>query len=191
MRWLQESAGSDGSNFDFSCTIESPVNEHRLYLLTRETYIEPTAMVAGMLAMLALIVLRFGDPDHWMEPEWEISKMGSDGRLSVAGFLRSMRNRIRGGSISIRTVAEWLLHDYIILQHQIVATGKLPDNTFRFQREGERISFFRLENRLEFMDSRFDAIGTTVHELGLCGDLRLPDHGLTASGRALLEGNRV
>jgi len=186
-RWLEALVGADGAAFDERCNLDSPVHEHKLYRLAIDPYAEPAAMAAGMLTVLALITLRFGHPNLWMEPEWTISKMGSDGRLSVDGFLRSIRHRIQRGSISIGEVTAWLLQDYVILQHHIIATGKLPENTFRFQREGNRLSFFRLANRLDFTDSRFDAISTTVHELGFCGDFRLTSHDLTASGRELLE----
>jgi len=76
--------------------------------------------------------------------------------------------------------------DSIILQHQLVASSKLPDNTFRFQREGNRLRFYRFENPLEFMDSRFFALSTTIHELGLCADCAQPTHPLTSDGMTLL-----
>ncbi len=68
---------------------------------------------------------------------------------------------------------------------QLVAASKLPENTFRFQREGDRMRFFRLENGLGFTDSRFHALSTTIHELGLCGNLYQPLHSLTQDGKRL------
>jgi len=144
-------------------------------------------MVAGMLTMLALTYLRFGHPERWGEADWDISRMGADGRLSVDGFVRTLQRKLRSGPVTIGETVRWLLEDYVILQHQLVATGKLPENTFRFQREGQRLHFYALENSLSFMNSRFDALSTTLHELGLCGDLRQVDHSLTADGQQLLE----
>ena len=72
------------------------------------------------------------------------------------------------------------------MQHQLIASSKFPDNTFGFRREGNRLRFFSLSNSLTFNDSRFDALSTTVHELGLCGDSRQPDHGLTHDGYKLV-----
>jgi hypothetical protein len=139
-----------------------------------------------MITLLALIYLRFGHREVWQDPEWEISTMGADGRLSVHEFIQSLRHRLRSGPVTIGEIARWLYQDYIILQHRLMATSKLPDNTFRFQQEGNRLRFYNLNNSLEFMDSRFDALSTMVHELGLCGDLRRPEHPLTNDGRRLL-----
>jgi hypothetical protein len=113
-------------------------------------------------------------------------QIGADNRLSVDGFIQGVQSRLRGGSITIAGILHWLLDDYIILQHYITATSKWPENTFRFQREGDHLRFFRLDNGLGFLDSRFEAVSTTVHELGLCSDFRLPDHPLTQTGHDLL-----
>ena len=132
----------------------------------------------------------FEQPDLWLQSEWAISRMGADGRLSVDGFVKTMHRRLQSGGISIGEITRWLFGDYIILQHQLVANSKLPDNTFRFQREGDRLRFYNLWNSLTFMDSRFDALSTTLHELGLCGDFRRPSHPLTTDGQRLLaDGN--
>ncbi len=143
------------------------------------------AVIGGMLVILSLIYLRFQVPDHWQHPAWEISRMGQDGRLSVADFMHALRYRLQSRSTSIRHIVQWLYNDYIILQHQLVAASKLPENTFRFQREGDRMRFFRLENGLGFTDSRFHALSTTIHELGLCGNLYQPLHSLTQDGKRL------
>ncbi|HIE54153.1 MAG TPA: hypothetical protein EYP90_03040 [Chromatiaceae bacterium] len=185
--WLTSLAGADGLEFDEACGLQTPVHEHRLYSLALGHRIEPDVMVAGMVTMLAVIYLRFGHPECWQRPEWEIAKMGRAGRLPLHGFIQDLRQRIQGGPITINEIARWLYRDYIMLQHQVVATQKLPDNTFRFRREGTRLQFYNLENRLSFMDSRYDALSTMIHELGLCGNLYHLDHPLTADGRLLLE----
>lgn len=186
--WLQQVAGvSPTDDFDAACTLATPLHEHRLYCLAEQYRSAPDVMVAGMLTMLALTYLRFGKPERWVEADWDISCMGADGRLSVDGFVRTLHRRLRSGPVTIGEIARWLLEDYVILQHQLVATGKLPENTFRFQREGQRLHFYPLDNSLGFMNSRFDALSTTLHELGLCGDLRQADHPLRPDGRRLLE----
>jgi len=185
--WLAGLAGADGTAFDVACTIDAPVHEHRLYRLAMEHRGSPEVMVAGMITMLALILLRFDQPDLWRQSEWEICRMGADGRLSVDGFLRALDSKLQRGPVSIRQIARWLYGDYIILQHQLVASRKLPDNTFRFRREGDRLRFYNLENTLGFMNSRFNAISTTIHELGLCADFRRSAHPLTPDGEQLLQ----
>ncbi len=185
--WLTDLAGKSENGLDRSASLDSPLHEHRLYRLAKENRRSPEVMVAGMMTMLALICLRFGRPDLWERPEWEISSMGADGRLSVDDFVKSLHRRIRSGHVTISDIARWLFADYIILQHQLVATSKLPDNTFRFRREGDRLRFYNLHNSLRFMNSRFEAISTTLHELGLCGEFGRADHSLTSDGQMLLE----
>ena len=55
-----------------------------------------------------------------------------------------------GGAVTVRTLEQGKVNaanifstSPAILQHQLVATGKLPDNTFRFEREGNHLRFHR------------------------------------------------
>ena len=191
LQWVQILVGSDQVGFDAVCTLDAPIQEQKLYRLAIEKSTVPHVMVAGMILLLSLIYLRFGLPGRWRDPAWEISRLGQDGRLSLADFIQTLRQRLERRSTTIREVTQWLYNDYVILQHQLVAASKLPENTFRFQREGNRLLFYRLENSLSFMDSRFSALSTTVHELGLCGDLAQPVHPLTAEGQLLLDEGDV
>ena len=185
--WLVNLVGSTETSFDEACRLESSLNEHRLYELALSDRNAPDVMIAGMITLLALIYLRFGHPQLWLKPEWEVSHMGSDGRLSLDGFVRTLRERLQSGSLTISEFAHWIFNDYVILQHQLIATGKLPDNTFRFERDGDQLRFYVLDNALAFSDSRFDALSTTVHELGLCGSFAEAEHFLTPDGQRLLD----
>lgn len=184
--WLESLAGAGGAAFDAACGLDAPLHEHKLYRLVEQHRGTRDTMVAGMITMLALIDLRFGRPELWQQPEWELARMGQNGRLPLDGFVRSLRRRLES-PVTIFEVVRWLYSDYVIQQHIAVATGKLPDNTFRFQRQGGRLQFYQLDNSLRFMDSRYDALSTIVNELGLCGNLSRPGHALTADGRRLLE----
>jgi hypothetical protein len=185
--WLISLVGASDEAFDAACGLQSPLHEHRLYELALGGRSVPDGMIAGMITMLALIYLRFGHPQLWLKAEWEVSRMGSDGRLSLDGFMRFLRERLRSGPITIGEFARWIYNDYIILQHQLVATAKLPDNTFRFERDGDRLRFYVLDNALGFTDSRFDALRTAVHELGFCGNFYGAVHPLTPDGQQLLD----
>lgn len=187
LNWLKALVNTDDAGFDAACTLHSPVQEHQLYQLATDNRTDPSIMVAGMVTMLALVYLRFSRPGLRLQPEWFISQMGDNGRLSVDGFIQAMKRWVNRGGATIEEVARWLYADYIILQHQLIATGKLPENTFRFRREGALLQFYNLPNALRFMDSRFDALSTTVYELGLCGPLWETKHALTAEGLTLLE----
>lgn len=190
LEWLERTIGSTRSTFDEKCGLESPVNEDKLYRLALKHRADPHIMVAGMVVLLSLLYLRFGSPGRWLQPEWEICRMGSEGRLSLDGFIRTLfRQQDRRGQ-SLMNITRWVYEDYVILQHRLVATSKLPDNTFRFQREGNALRFYTFDNTLGFSNSRYEALSTTIHELGLCGDLLDPEHLLTKDGQRLLaEGN--
>lgn len=179
--------GSDYQNIDQRCNLESKINEDVLYQLGRSNRPNGKLVVTGMLMILVIIFLRFNHIDLWQEPEWEISKLGSDGRLSVDGFIRQTKKMTDKG-LTVFEFVKWIYEKYVIQQHIIVATRKLPDNTFRFRREGNRLRFFHQDNNINFMNSRFDSISTTIYELGYCGDLHFPDHRLTDYGRRLLKG---
>ncbi len=185
--WLQKLSDARGMQFDAACTINKPLHEDRLYNLANDDRTSAAGMVAGMVTMLGFIYLRFNQPALWQQSEWEIARMGYESRLSVDGFIKQLQRQIKSGPVTIGEITRWLYNDYIILQHQLIATSKLPENTFRFQREGDALHFYSLDNQLEFMNSRYYALSTTICELGLCGDLRQPDHKLTRDGRYLLE----
>ena len=187
LNWLQNLAGTTERDFDPACGITSPIHEHRIYQLAQEYRNQADVMIAGMTVMLGLVALRFSSSNLRMQPEWEISRMGGDARLSIDGFIRKLQCKLNSGPVTIAEVTRWIYENDIILQHELVATSKLPENTFRFNREGSALRFHNLVNSVEFMNSRFDAIRTTIYELGFCGDLSQPDHSLTFDGKYLLE----
>lgn len=187
LKWLRESASAKPGKFDEACTISSLINEHNLYEEALNNSSPPFVMTAGLLAMLGLIVLRFQNSPLQISPVWEVARMGAEVRLSMDSFLRNLDAYVKASHPTIAEVARWLYENHIILQHELVATSKLPENTFRFQRDGDYLQFFNLANTLGFMNSRYDAISTTIYELGLCGDLHEPKHTITQNGRTLLQ----
>ncbi len=186
LQWLRHAARTGQPSLDTPYDVGAPLHEHTLYHLAQSDE-APDVMIAGMVAMLAMMLVRFDDPDIREQPEWAISKMGADGRLSVHGFIQAVQRKLQGGPYTIAEFAHWLYADYVILQHQLVATSKLPDNTFRFRRDGDRLRFVAVYDARAFWNSRFPALSTTLNELGLCGEFESPSHPLTADGRALLE----
>lgn len=187
LSWLRGTVTAKPAKFDEACSITSPINEHRLYEEAMKTSNPAFVTTAGLLAMLGLIVLRFQDSPLQNSPAWEVARMGAEVRLSLDSFLRTLDRFVKTMRPSIFEVARWIYENHVILQHELVATSKLPENTFRFQRDGDYLQFFNLENTLGFTNSRFDAISTTIHELGLCGDLHEPGHAVTPAGKSLLK----
>lgn len=186
LNWLCDSVGAQPATFDAHCGADAPINEQRLYELMRRGRMDQRITLAAPLLMLALVYLRFAPYlDKLWEP-WKVARMGGRDRLSLHLFLISLRGLLRDKQPSIGEFARWLIAEYIILQHEFIAASKLPENTYRFQREGDWLRFFVVENNVDFMSARFEAISTTLHELGLCGPFTLPGHALSSYGAQLL-----
>lgn len=183
--WLRNNIIGKHTDIEKPFDIKSPFSENGLYKHFRNNQSYKTDIPA-MTILLLLVYLRLEDKSLRLRPEWEINRMGMNRRLSVDLYVRTMDDFLASGSVTIGEFLKWIIQDYVIIQHQAVATSKLPDNTFRFQRQGDKLRFYVHENNLNFMNSRFDAIATTVHELGLCGNLGLPKHALTREGKRLL-----
>jgi hypothetical protein len=186
-RWLLSTAGTTEADFDSDCGIDYPIREHALYEAAIDPDDAPDVMTAGMLCILALTYLRFAQNPIRDGPEWAVARMGAEARLSMEAYLGDVRRRLDRGPLSVMEFAKWLYSSYVILQHQLVATRKLPENTFRFRRQGDRLQFYPLRNTLVFNDSRFTALSYHVHELGFCGAFTEEGHGLTPDGRKLLK----
>jgi hypothetical protein len=140
-----------------------------------------------MVVMLAVIALRFADPALRVRPEWEIARMGGRERLSFDGFLRHLERLMARPDLTIADVLRFVTERYVVAQHLLVARGKLPENTFRFEREDGGLRFYALPNPVAFADSRFDAISTHLHELGLCSRFATEGHWLSSEGEQVLE----
>jgi len=186
-QWLISVAGTREKEFDQACGISCPISEHALYFAASEVDDAPEVMTAGMLCILAMTYLRFAQSELRDGPEWAVARMGAEGRLSMEGYLGEVQRRLGRGQLPVMEFAQWLYSSYVILQHQLVATRKLPENTFRFRRQNDSLQFYPLKNTLVFNDSRFTALSTHVHELGFCGDFTEEGHGLTPDGRKLLK----
>jgi len=182
--WV-ENAADLRSDIEAPYRFDSALHEHHLYRLIRQHRNRSDIAVPAALTMLALVWLRFSARELQLRPEWEVARMGSDGRLSMASFINQLRRRA-SSDYTLAEFARWIVRDYVIDQHQIVALRKMPDNTFRFSWDRDRLRFFRLENSLEFMDSRFDALAATLQDLGFCGDFSLGTQALTPAGEAFV-----
>jgi hypothetical protein len=162
-------------------------DEHRLYWWGAYPGTEPET-VPGMLAMLLIGFARVGWPSTEADyPDvWHLLGLGGVQRLAMTRFLTRLR-RDHMARTPIGDVLRWIYHDYIINQHQRVAVGKLPDDTYRFRREGDRIWFQQHDNRLVMPDPRFRSLAGAVHDLGFVSNVHHGPHRLTADGRKLLE----
>lgn len=144
--------------------------------------------LAADLTLLSLVAARLwrtelalAAPDDWFPV-----RAGGHERLGMQNFLNQLRDRVHDGA-TVRDVAEWLTLDYVVSQHERVATAKLSatGDTFRFRREAGRLRFFSKVAEVRRNDSRFDALATFLFELGWSGYLEEADHTLSEEGEEL------
>jgi hypothetical protein len=163
------------------------LDEHALYLACREYDEDNGRTLVALLALVLLLRERFGLPARPLEyvDEQVLLAEGGSLRIGMARFMYQFNQRMLRGP-NLGELARWLIEDFVIVQHERVATAKLPDDTYRVRRVGDAVRFFAQEAPAVFNDSRFHALSTTVHELGWVTSFRQPDRRLTASGRDLL-----
>ncbi|MGH3115874.1 MAG: hypothetical protein ACRDQ2_01935, partial [Gaiellales bacterium] len=153
--WLVSTANVAGS-LDDGWDIEAPLHEHSLYLWCRQPGEEPET-VPGMAALLLLVAARLGAPGTaaQYDEDWDIVIEGGVQRLATSRFFSQLRRRSMGGD-TVGEFLRWVFSDYVIRQHERVAVGKLPDDTYRFRRDGAALRFFDQPAVALMNNSRFD-----------------------------------
>ena len=145
-------------------------------------------VLAAALTLATFVAARLWPPElALIEPaDWFPVLAGGRDRLGLQRFIDALRARVDSDA-TIGEVARWLTLDYVIEQHERVASAKLPKtgDTFRFRREAGRLRFFPKDARAGMNNSRFNALATFVYELGWSGYLYDEDHGLTEEGELL------
>ncbi len=144
--------------------------------------------LAAALTLITFVAARLGSPQlPLIEPaDWFPVVEGGRERLGIQRFLSDLKTRVAAGA-TIGDIAKWLTVDYVISQHERVATAKLPTtgDTFRFRREAGRLRFFPKDAQVGMNDSRFNALATFLFELGWSGYLYEPDHALSVEGETI------
>lgn len=183
--WITATAGT-GTNVDGIWPNDSPLTEDRLASWHAGPADDP-ALAAAMIALLLLIRERVGRPARQIQigEDMDILMAGGAERLAMTRFFDRVRRAITAGA-TVGEFARSLVLDFVIRQHERVAMSKLPEDTFRFRRDGDRLHFSTLRVVTGFNDSRFTAISTIVAELGLAGGLQTADHSLSPTGMTLL-----
>jgi hypothetical protein len=163
------------------------LDEHVLYQACQDFDTDDGQTLTALVALILLLRERFGLPKRSAEFWQEQSLLAEGGALrnGMARFMLLLNRRLLRNP-TIAELARWLIEDFVIVQHERVATAKLPDDTYRVRRVGEGLRFFAQETPAEFNDSRFLALSTTVHELGWVTTFRDAERALTPSGRTLL-----
>lgn len=145
-------------------------------------------VLAGSVTLLALVTARLWAPELALRApdDWFPVIEGGRERLGMQRFLAGLRQRVEVGS-TVADVVRWLTVEYVIEQHERVATAKLPTtgDTFRFRREQGRMRWFAKDALVGMNDSRFNALSTFLYELGWSGYLYEDGHQLTPEGERI------
>jgi len=177
-----------GGDLDSAWEVGAPVTEHALYRWAART--DEPAVIPAALLILVLIAVRIGAPAVQMAyaDDWDICLDGGVSRLALNRFFSQWR-RHRMASMTLAGAARWLLSDYVIRQHERVAIAKLAQtgDTFRFRRQGDQLRFYEADAPARMSNSRFQALATTIYELGLVENLYAERHLLSPDGRRLLD----
>jgi hypothetical protein len=120
--------------------------------------------LAHLFSMYLLSLLRIRDV-AMDEVDTKMIREGGVKRVGMASALRALERDIASRR-SIAEVALRVITDNVLTQHERVAIAKLPDDTFRFRRDGLAINFFSHKHEYQSNDSRFRSIASA------CGDLR-------------------
>lgn len=151
-------------------------------------------VLAGALTLATFVAARLWTPElALVEPaDWFPVRAGGRERLGMQRFITDLRDRATAGA-TVVDVARWLTSDYVIAQHERVATAKLATtgDTFRFRREAGRLRFFRKDATVGMNNSRFNSLATFVYELGWAGYLYEPGHDVTEEGGLLLASGDI
>ena len=144
--------------------------------------------LAASLALLAFVAARLWKTELALlaHEDWFPVRAGGRLRLGMQRFLNKLREFADDGA-TVQQVTEWLTRDYVISQHERVATAKLSStgDTFRFRREAGRLRFFPKGAQAGMNNSRFNALATFLFELGWAGYLYEEHHGLSAEGEKM------
>jgi hypothetical protein len=84
-----------------------------------------------------------------------------------------------------------VVDNHVISQHERVALSKLPADTFRYRRNGNRLEFFAQSNQFRMNASRFESLSTICAEIGWCGVISEPNHDLTSEGESVRKFGKV
>ena len=112
---------------------------------------------------------------------YQVATEGGNNQPGLASFAAQLRQHL-DGEPTVSDTLGWLTRRFILVAHERIATGKLPDFTFRFRIEEGRLRFFtRPGVDFGLADSRHSALVTLARDLGFW-DLRDGVPSVTSAG---------
>ena len=143
---MAEVDGSAGANRVWPRN--SGLDEHALYSACRNDDEDDGRTLVALLTMVLLLRERFGLPSRSLEYVKEQTLLAEGGslRIGMARFMHQLNQRMLRNP-TLGELARWLIEDYVIVQHERVATAKLRDDTYRVRRVGDALRFFAKRRR--------------------------------------------
>lgn len=164
------------------------LTEDHLLRMLQSNELDENGELAALFVMYVMTLSRLWSadlPNTVSAEDWDPVLDGDRRRISLQLALQQLRHDAVTGR-TVREVLERVVEQHVLAQHQRVALAKLPDDTYRYRREGDRLRFFDQPTAFRMNDSRFRALSTVCTELGWCGHLADPDHPLSEDGQSLL-----
>jgi hypothetical protein len=137
----------------------------------RTVYVGSKHALAGVLMLLALFDrVRVMDAVPADSGWHEISRQGGNSQPGLLGFVSRFRSHLSQEPVLADTLA-WLVLNFVIKAHDRIATTKLPDFTFRFRLEGDRLRFYNSPGiGFDLADSRHSSLSSLGRDMGLWSD---------------------
>ena len=152
--WAVGAAAADG-DLDAAWDSTPAISEHTLYRWADQS--DEPAVIPAALCILALVAARIGAPGTQAAyaDDWDICLDGGISRLALNRFFTQWRRQSMAG-LTLADAARWLIDDYVIRQHERIATTKLAQSgdTFRFRRHGDQLRFFEAPTSVRMSNSR-------------------------------------
>jgi len=158
------SAAEITQKLDGEWKLQARISESSIRRQVESESMPPKNELAHLFSMYLLALLRVKDV-AMDEIDAKMIREGGAKRIGMASALRLLERDIAAGR-SIAEVALRVLTDSVVSQHERIAIAKLPDDTFRFRRDGSAINFFEQAHEYRPNDSRYRSIASA------CGDLR-------------------
>jgi hypothetical protein len=156
------------------------VTEFKLMATVEDSAEGSAEKLGALITMYLLTLLRFRGTRTAQSAEGMLSEGGMR-RVGMRWALQSLDRDIQNER-SIAETALRILRDNVVAQHERVAMAKLPDDTFRFRREGDSIRFFDQWTDYRMNNSRFMSIATACGDFGWTDYLDLPNRKLSREG---------
>lgn len=181
-----EMASMTGS-LDGGWELWTDLTEDALFELHRRGEVEGAEELGVLFLLYVMCLTRLREPAMALAAgpvDWAPVREGGIRRVGMQFALEQLRRDERN-SATVGDVLRRVLMDHVVAQHERVALAKLPDDTYRFRHEGNRLRFFEQPTAFQRNDSRFNALTTTCAELGWSGFIGDDGHELSDEGDRL------